>query len=175
MSLDRYAKAAEEHMKVYLPARYRQIDDPDSYFRELGDQIAAQVAELETQLAAQEPASTDYRTRVGQLSSARSRAEEIVLAQLVYLPPEHPPDPGDPTVEVDQTGAYLGWTDPTAQAIWAPGPIWEDWQEELWHRGLDPETGEPLLTDPEIEAKANQQATRRARPGLGTTAGPQNR
>jgi len=161
MSLDRYAKAAEEHMKVYLPARYRQIGDPDSYFRELGDQIAAQVAELEAQLAAGQPASTEYLARVGQLSSARSRAEEIVFAQLVYLPSEHP-DPEDPTVEVDETGAYIGWSDQTAKALRAPGAIWEDWQEELWHRGLDPETGEPLLTDAEIEAKANQQATRRA-------------
>ena len=161
MSLDRYAKAAEEHMRIYLPARYRQIRDPDSYFRGVGDQIAAQVAELEARLAAAQPVSTDYLTRVGQLSSARSRAEEIVFADLVYLPPEHP-DPEGLTVWADRTGADFGWSDQTAQSIGAPGPIWEDWQEERWHRGQDPETGEPLLTDREIEATANRQATRRA-------------
>ena len=139
LDLDRYGAAAAAHMRAHRPDRYHQIENPESYFLELGDQMAAQISEVEQALLAAETPESDYTRRAGQLTSARRRAEEVVLADLVY--------PADP--KETETA-----TDPAApshhQTVWAD-PGWEDWQDELWHRGLNPETGRPLLTDPEIE------------------------
>ena len=117
MNLDHYAAAAEAHMRINLADRYSQIENPESYFRRLGEQIAAQVAQLETALAASEPASEDYLTRVGQLTSARARAEEIVFVDLVYLPAEElteldtqdpPTKEGDPADDATRDGSGPG-------------------------------------------------------------------
>jgi hypothetical protein len=145
MTADRYARLAQQHMATWLPARYRQIDDPDAYFTRLGEEIATQVEALETTLAATEPASEDYVVRVGQLRAARIQAEEIVLADLVWLPPENPEH---------QTESDLdGWINPAEQE--------EDWETQMWGQGLDPATGQPMFTDAEIEQKAIVAAARR--------------
>lgn len=164
MTLHRYARLAEQHMQTYLPARYHQIDDPDTYFTQLGEQIAEAVHTLEITLAATEPAATDYLLRAGQLRAARVQAEEIVFSDLVYLPPENPdprhPDPDDPEVTTDETGAYLGWTDPARQEIWAPAPEAEDWELMEYYAGRDPATGLALFSDEQIEAKLAETARR---------------
>jgi hypothetical protein len=149
MSSDRYATMAETHMRTYLPSRYQQIEDPETYFRDLGDQIAGQVFALEVTLAAQEPIATAYLVRAGQIRAARMRAEEIIFADLLYLPAEMP-DPEAPEVKTDPSGAYLGWTEPDKAAIDAPGPVFEDWESEMWASGLDPATGQAILTDQQI-------------------------
>ena len=155
MTLDRYGQMALDHMKNYLPTRYSQIPDPETHFRMVGQEVSHQVANLEMTLAGSGPTEPDYMTRAGQLRAAHMAAEEIVLADLVFLPPEVP-DPDDPTVRTDETGAYTGWNDPTRQEIFAPPPAWEDWETEMWADGIDPETGRPAWTDSEIQAKAPQ-------------------
>jgi hypothetical protein len=152
LNRNRYAHRAEHHMRTYLPARYHRIDDPETYFTGLGEEIAAQVHTLEIALARSEPAVTDQLVRAGQLQAARMQAEEIVFSDLVYLPPETP-DPDDPEVTTDQTGAYYGWTDLTKQAIWAPEPEAEDWALMAYYAGTDPTTGQPLFPDRHIEAQ----------------------
>lgn len=136
-ALDRYGAAAEAHMRRHLPSRYRQLDDPRSYFQALGDLIAAEVEDLTRALLAGEAVETDFLARAGQLCSARARAEEIVLAELVYLTPE-PAAPTDSGL-AEATGV-------------GEGPGWQGWQLELWHRGLDPDTNRPLITDRHIQA-----------------------
>jgi hypothetical protein len=155
MTLDRYGQMALDHMKNYLPTRYSHIPDPETHFRQVGEEVAHQVATLEMTLAGSSPSDADYMTRAGQLRAAHMAAEEIVLADLVFLPPEIP-DPNDPTVTTDETGAYTGWRDPTRQEIFAPLPVWEDWESEMWADGIDPETGRPAWTDSEIQAKTPQ-------------------
>lgn len=126
MSMNRYGQIAELHMRTHLPNRHRQLEDPHSYFATMGEEIAAQVHTLEVQLAAQEPSAPDYLSRVGQLRAARTAAEEIVFSDLIWLPPEPSPDPGGQT---DPSGAYIGWSDPNQQAIWAPPPEAEEDRE----------------------------------------------
>lgn len=159
--LDRYARLAEQHMRTYLPARYQQINDPHTYFTQLGEEIAAQVHTLEITLAATEPAPTDYLVRAGQLRAARRQAEEVVFSDLVYLPPENP-DPDDPNVKTDETGAYIGWSDPTKKEIWAPEPEAEDWELMEYYAGRDPTTGQALFSDEQIQAKTAEANGRRA-------------
>jgi hypothetical protein len=129
--LDRYGAVAARHMRRNLPGRYHQLADPASYFRALGDLMAAEVEELTRALLAGEPTETAFLARAGQLRSARTRAEEMVFAELVYLTP---PD-------TDRMEA----TEPMPPA--GEGPGWADWQMEMWHRGLDPDTARPLTDD----------------------------
>jgi hypothetical protein len=105
--MNRYGQMALRHMEQFRPAQYRQIDNPGSYFDQVGREAAAQIDQLAESLAGPTPTGEGYLERTGRLTGARRQAEEIVLAELVYLPPEANPD--DPTEARDSTGAYLGW------------------------------------------------------------------
>jgi hypothetical protein len=88
--MNEYGAMAQRHWQQHLPRRHASIDDPDAYFTSLGEQVAAQVAELWARMRAQagNPPGEDYAARVGRLNAMRKQAEEIVLADLVLLPPE---------------------------------------------------------------------------------------
>lgn len=49
--MNRYATTAMAYYRDYLPTRYVELDDPADYFRDLGEQIQDQVADLTPQLA----------------------------------------------------------------------------------------------------------------------------
>ena len=105
-------------MARYLPTRYAQIPDPAAYFGYLGQQVAHSVEALARTLAIDSTASSsqekDYPDRRGSMNMARLRAEELVLAEMVFLAPES--DPDDPPR--DETGAFIG-PDP-AMGPWTP-------------------------------------------------------
>ena len=115
---NRYGRMAQEHMARYLPTRYAQIPDPAAYFGNLGQQVAHSVEALAQTLAIDWTASSSreegYLDRRGSMNMARLRAEELVLAEMVFLAPES--DPDDPPR--DETGAFIG-PDP-AMGPWTP-------------------------------------------------------
>lgn len=116
-----YAEMARNHMARYLPARFARIEDPEAHFAALGATVASAVEELTRTLAedSSDPPSTTegpgFVERMGRMNSARLRAEEAVLAELVYLTPE----PGTDTATTDETGAYIG-PDPGMTPTWEP-------------------------------------------------------
>lgn len=115
---NRYGRMAQEHMARYLPTRYAQIPQPAAYFAELGEQVAHAVEELARTLVDNStPSSTQeesYPERRGSMNMAGLRAEELVLAEMVFLAPET--DPAD--APRDETGAFIG-PDP-AMGPWTP-------------------------------------------------------
>jgi hypothetical protein len=116
---NRYGRMAEDHMRRYLPDRYEAIEDPTSHFTALGEQVAQEVEEATRALIEAEerldPTSpTDYEARRGRANMALLRAEETVLAELVWLTPEADPD----DAPRDETGAFTG-ADP-AMGPWIP-------------------------------------------------------
>lgn len=108
-------------MARFLPTRFAQLEDPEAYFATLGETVANEVEELTRTLAetcSDIPSTTEgpgFTERLGRMNGARLRAEEAVLAELVYLTPE----PGTDTTATDETGAYLG-PDPGMTATWNP-------------------------------------------------------
>jgi len=72
--MNRYGLMAREHWARWLPARYAAIENPDRFFTDLGNQVAGRIDQLGA------PA--------GRLGQARHQAEEIVLTEMVLLPPE---------------------------------------------------------------------------------------
>lgn len=87
--MNKYALLAQEHWQKHAPTRYATLDDPSTYFRELGESVAAQVAQIAERLERELPSGLPYLERVGQINAIRLQAEEIVLSELVYsVPPE---------------------------------------------------------------------------------------
>ncbi|GAB3398016.1 hypothetical protein GCM10027568_34480 [Humibacter soli] len=82
--MNKYGLIAQQHWQRHCPSRYATLDDPEEFFDELGETAATQIEQLQSRLEAQLPADLPYVEHVGQLRSAQLRAEEIVLADLVY-------------------------------------------------------------------------------------------
>ena len=79
--MNRYGEMAREHWARWLPGRYAAIEDPDSFFSDLGDQAAARIDSLARDLAGDDQPGEGYLGKAGRLGEARHRAEQIVLAE----------------------------------------------------------------------------------------------
>jgi hypothetical protein len=87
-SMNRYGVMAQKHWMRWLPSRYAQIEDPDSFFSDLGIQTAERIDSLSMELAGDDQPGEGYLGKAGRLGQARHQAEEIVLADLILLEPE---------------------------------------------------------------------------------------
>ena len=96
--MNRYGLMAQKHWARWLPARYAQIEDPDSFFSDLGRLTADRIDSLALDLAGDDQPGEGYLGKAGRLGQARHQAEEIVLADLILLEPEPGADeePEDP-------------------------------------------------------------------------------
>jgi hypothetical protein len=54
----------------------------------LGEEVATRIAELTDELAGDDPPGETFLEKAGRLNMARLRAEEMVLPEMVLLPPE---------------------------------------------------------------------------------------
>jgi hypothetical protein len=104
--MNQYAAMAQTHWARFLPTRYSQINDPDSYFSILGQEVADEIDDLTQQLTENDAASEDYLSKVGRLNSARQQAREKVLAERVLLAAE-PGSPMDENTEAQQPPSKL--------------------------------------------------------------------
>ena len=94
--MNEYGAMARAHWQQWLPQRYAAIEDPDTYFAGLGEEVAADIAGLWAEMSARagNPPGEDFMERVGRLNAIRKQAEEIILADRVLLPPEPGTDDG---------------------------------------------------------------------------------
>lgn len=103
--MNKYGSRAMTHWRRWLPTRYAAIPNPEEFFEDLGHQVQAEIVQLSTQLAGEDPRDAGYLDKVGRLNMARTQAEEIVLRERVLLEPEpgadpeanEDPAPSDPT------------------------------------------------------------------------------
>jgi hypothetical protein len=86
--MNQYGALAQRHWSRWLPRRYQEIPNPDSFFSTLGEEVATEIADLSLDLAGEDPPGEDYLAKLGRLNMARLRAEETVLQDRVLLPPE---------------------------------------------------------------------------------------
>lgn len=107
--MNEYGAQAMTHWRRWLPSRYAQIASPETFFAELGREVADRIADLSTELAGDDPTQETYLEKVGRLNAARQQAREMVLADQILLPPEPeaseegaestPADPWTPLIE----------------------------------------------------------------------------
>ena len=107
--MNHYGTMAQRHWARWLPERYAAIQDPDSFFSALGEEVTQRLGGLMLDLAGDDPPGEDYLTKLGRLNAARNQAEEILLRELVLLPPEPgaEEDPEEPSESAAPPGE--GW------------------------------------------------------------------
>ncbi|MGH9224354.1 MAG: hypothetical protein ACRD2W_11365 [Acidimicrobiales bacterium] len=117
IAMNTYGHRAMAYWSRHRPQALAQLTEPGTFFEELGEQIAAEVEDLEEHLAGAAPPGESYPDRVGRLNMARTMAEERVLADLVYSTWEDQ-ESEPPT---DETGAYVGGP-PGWEPLWPAEP-----------------------------------------------------
>jgi hypothetical protein len=65
--MNRYGRQAKEAWREAGPARYAQVQDPETFFRELGEQAAERIDQMQTRLAGPDPVGESYLEKVGPL------------------------------------------------------------------------------------------------------------
>src|SRR5260370_39980229 len=110
MRMNQYGATAGRHGVRWLPERYAAIQDPDSFFSTLGEEVAQQISDLMLELAGDDPSGEDYLGKVGRLNAARNQAEEIGLRERGLLPPERGAagDPEGPRLHAADPGSRPG-------------------------------------------------------------------
>lgn len=86
--MNRYGRLAYDHTRQNRPKAFAAMADPMTHFTGLGEEVQAQITDLRDRLLGHQRAGEsleDYRRRSYQ---SRLQAEEIVLAEEVWTPPE---------------------------------------------------------------------------------------
>ena len=86
--VNHYGEMAQQHWARWLPGRYAAIEDPDSFFSDLGNRAEERIDGLAQDLAGDDPPGEGYLAKAGRLGEARHRAEQIVLTEMILLEPE---------------------------------------------------------------------------------------
>ncbi|KRE28264.1 hypothetical protein [Agromyces sp. Soil535] len=86
--MNTYGREAQEYWLKNLPSRYQALEDPETFFSGLGEEIAQQVEQATEKLQGTDSADESYLEKVARLNSARITAEELVKQDLMFLPPE---------------------------------------------------------------------------------------
>lgn len=84
--MNQYAAQARRHWQTHLPQRYQQIQDPETFFTDLGDHIAQEIQVIADAIAGQDPDEETYLDKVGRLNMARLSAEDHVLREMLPAP-----------------------------------------------------------------------------------------
>ena len=84
-----YGEIAMRHWARWLPSQYAAIEDPDSFFSDLGSRAEHRIADLAYQFAGDDQPGEGYLGKVGR------------LAEMILLEPE----PGADKEEQDSLGS----------------------------------------------------------------------
>jgi hypothetical protein len=86
--MNQYGVMARDHWIRWLPTRYAAIEDPDSFFSDLGTRTEQRIDSLALELTGHDQPGEEYLAKAGRLGEARHRAEQIVLSEDILLEPE---------------------------------------------------------------------------------------
>lgn len=102
--MNHYGRKAREHWAQHDPQRLAQIEDQETFFTDLGEQIATQISLLASQLesrrfgplamAGSSRENGRYLQEVSRRMTARRIAEEVVMDELVWM--------HDPSLSIDE-------------------------------------------------------------------------
>lgn len=119
--MNKYGRLAMNHWKEVDPDRYAQIPNPQEFFSNLGEQVETQVFDLAYQIAGSDTKGEGFFEKVGRINNSRMRAEEIVLADLVWIT--------SPEDDDDETPSQWG-QDEVARIQQENDDLMEQWSKE---------------------------------------------
>ena len=67
--MNRYGLMAQRHWEQWLPGRYAAIEDPGSFFSDLGKQAEARIDSLASELAGNDQPGEGFLAKAGRLES----------------------------------------------------------------------------------------------------------
>jgi hypothetical protein len=92
VTMNQYGAQAQQHWSQYRAAEYAQIEDPNRFFTQLGEQIAAEIdlrcANLERATGAGQ--SESFLANLGSLNNVRASVEGEVLREMAFTEPGSP-------------------------------------------------------------------------------------
>ena len=94
--MNQYGQMARRHWARWLPGRFTAMENPEAFFTRLGDEAEQRITALAWELAGDDPPGEGYLDKAGRLGEARHRAEQIMLEEMILLPPEPGNDPASP-------------------------------------------------------------------------------
>lgn len=121
--MNHYGQLARDHWMEWLPERFAAIENPETFFTGLGQQIHSQIDTLYQATLTTMPADLPAEEIDGWKNMARQMATDQILTELAYLAPE--------TDEEDWLPEEEGWRD-----RW-PGTILTDVIQESYDRDAD--------------------------------------
>lgn len=95
--MNRYAQTALDHNRRHRPGAYSQIPDPEAFFAEAGEAIAAQVTRLRDEILGPIRPGENPETYRLRSYQAMTAAEELTLASHHLFGP-------DPSAETEDWG-----------------------------------------------------------------------
>lgn len=88
--MNRYGRQAMRHWRENLPEEYAQIEDPETFFTNLGGQMHQQVIAEARTLAGDDPGGETYLEKLGRLNMAEVNAAEKVIRETLPVPEQAP-------------------------------------------------------------------------------------
>ncbi len=125
--MNRYGVMAHKHWQRWLPAQYAAIEDPGSFFSDLGSRAEARIDVLADQIAGDDRPGEGYLQKAGRLGQARRTAGEMVLTDMILLDPE----PG--TDEDEEPQEPVGALERPV-IVTRDHPLWEQINDEQQQR-----------------------------------------
>lgn len=78
---------AKRHWETWLPDRYAQIEDPETFFTQMGEQAEEDIDSLAMDLAGEDPPAETYEQKVARLATARHLARSQVYQDMLRVDP----------------------------------------------------------------------------------------
>ena len=97
--MNHHGEQAKLHWSRYLPTSYGRIEDPETFFANLGEQADAEIEDLYLEYAGPEIPGETAEEKQERLTQAVNRATEEVYAELVT---PSPASQGELTEDEDQ-------------------------------------------------------------------------
>lgn len=116
--MNHYGELAREYWRQHRPQAFSTLENPTEYFSDLGEQVQAAVTELRDRLLGPPPPNESILHYARRGRQALATAEEVILADLVWLNPEPEPageDEDDPMLDTYYR-AFREMAGATAQA-----------------------------------------------------------
>lgn len=92
--MNRYGAEALRHWRAYLPVTYgRLVEDPETFFTELGEQADAEIEDRYLEYAGPDIPGESAEDKQARLTQAMNRETEEVFAELVTPSPASQGEP----------------------------------------------------------------------------------
>jgi hypothetical protein len=109
--MNQHGRDAQAYWQRWLPARYAEIDDVDTFFTDLGKRVAERIEAAWDRLMIEDdpPEEERHTEREDRLAGLKIQAEIAVREAMVFLPAERiPPGSDNPAQNDATTGAQRG-------------------------------------------------------------------